>query len=258
MINPILEESAHLYIRRNEYAILHLAYLGALALVTVVAWPSRGFMEFFRLDTVPAVFEVVAIFELLALSGIGLMAGQDRLAPSQIIRYSEWLERTDLPVRTLLVGKLTAALVHTAILVIIGTPFLIVSAGPAGIPLRAAFASQWIVFVAALFCRIFGLFLSHIGEERYVIRVIGAWVFLAILYLITIGSMQSLNPIIALVRQHSETSQLVTSLDTVPFLQNPALLPTAYLFVGLAMTTAAYGLGLRHHRTRAQRRETVE
>jgi hypothetical protein len=215
-------------------------------------------MEFFRLNTVPAVFEVVTVFQLLMLSAVSLIAGQDRLAPSEIIRYSEWIERTTLPVRALFVGKVISALIHTVILVIVATPFVIVAAGPAGIPLRAAFASQWIVFVAALLCRIVGLLLSHVGEDHYVVRVIGAWVFLAILYLATIGSLQALNPIIALVRQHSETSLLVTSLAPVPFLKHPALAPTVYLSAGIAISTTAYGLTLSFHRKSAQRRESVE
>ena len=55
--------------------------------------------------------------------------------------------------------------------------------------------------------------LGELDAGVYVVRVIGAWIFLALLYLATIGSVQALNPIIALVRQHSETSLLVTSLD---------------------------------------------
>ena len=254
MMNPVLDESTRVYLRRKEYAFLHVGYMGVLALVTAAAWPASGYMSFFRLDSVPAVFDVVAIIELLSLSAISLFAGQDRLAASEIIRYSEWLERTRLPVTTLVAGKIVSALLHTVILVVISTPFVIVAAGPAGIPVRAALSSQWIVFMTALLCRTVGLLLSHAGEERYVVRVIGSWLFLALLYLVTIGADSPLNPLIALVRQYGESSPLVTSLDPLPIRNHPALLPTVYLLVGIAAATAAFAVTLYRHRSRAIRR----
>lgn len=252
-MNPIVEESARVYLRRKEYGFLHVAYIGALAAVTVLAWPSQGFMEFFRSGTVPAVFQVVTVVELLTLSAIGLYVGQDRLAASTIIRYSEWLERTELPVRTLFAGKLLSAALHTVLLVALGTPFLIIAAGPAGLPVRATLSAQWIILLVALLCRITGMLLCHLGEEHYFVRVVGPWVFLALLYLVTIGVLQTLNPVVALVRQYSEASALVSTVGPVPFLQHPALLPSVYLLGGSVIVAALFALGLARHRGRADR-----
>lgn len=252
-MNPIVEEAAQTYIHRREYGVLHSAYVGALAAVTVLAWPSQSLMEYFRSGSVPAVFEVVTIVELLALSVIGLVVGQDRLAAADVIRYTEWLERTRLPVSTLVSGKLVSALLHTVALVALGTPFVVIAAGPAGIPIRATLSSQWIILLVALFCRIIGMVLSHTGERYYFLRVVGAWVFLALLYLVTIGVLQSANPIVAVVRQYNEVSPLVSTLGPVPVARHPALVPSIYLLSASVIASALFAWSLAHHRKRAER-----
>ncbi|MEE8441096.1 MAG: hypothetical protein V3S41_05185 [Spirochaetia bacterium] len=253
-LNPIIEESINLHFRTHQFKVLHGVYIGAMAIVTVLLWPSRGFMEFFSTQTVPAAFEAIAIFQLIALSGISISVGLDRLAGSEIIRYSEWLERTRLPVRKLLVGKLIAAVIHTVVLIAIGSPFLYVSAGPAGIPVRAVISAQWVMFLVAMFCRMVGLFISLVGESREVLRITGSWVFLALLYLGTIQVFQPLNPIIAVVRQQNEASPLVSTVDPVPFSLHPAVPSSAYLLSGIILVVVAFGTAMYRHRSRAAKR----
>jgi hypothetical protein len=258
MNNPIVEESVRVYAAGREYGLLHLIYLALLAVFTILAWPSQSLMNFFRTGTMPAVFEVVTILELLAVSGISLFAGQDRLASNRIIRHSEWLEHTGVPIRTLLWGKLISAALHSLMLVVLATPFVLIASGPAGIPLRAALSTQWIVLLVSILCRLAGLLLSHIGEERYVVRVVGGWLFLALLFLVTIGVAQSLNPIIALVRQANEGSILVSTLTAVPLGLHPALVPTiGFTAISLALAVL-YAFTLKRHRDSATHRVSPE
>lgn len=206
MSNPILEEAAEVYIRRREYLIFHLAYAAAIALFTVLLWPTRGFMYFFRTETIPAAFQATVIAHVIIVSGVSLYAGLDRLAENQIIRYSEWLERTHLPVGILFRGKLAAGMVHTIFLVLMAAPFAVVAAGPAGVPLAAVVASEVIVLIVGLISRFAGMIISHLGETRYVLRVVGAWLFVALFFVVTVQAYQPMNPIAAVIAQHEDDS----------------------------------------------------
>jgi hypothetical protein len=250
-INPVVEESVNLHFRTRQFRVLHTVYIGALAAVTVVLWPSRGFMEFFSSQTIPAAFEAIVIFQLLAISGISVFLGLDRLAGTEIIRYSEWLEHTHLPVRALLGGKVAAALIHAFVLVAIGSPFLFILAGPGGIPLRAVFSAQWIIFLVALFSRFAGMFISVVGETRDVVRIVGSWIFLALFYMGTLQVLRPLNPIIAVVRQQNEQSPLVSTVGRVPLAIHPAVPSTIYLLSGMILILVASGLAMNRLRIRA-------
>ena len=250
-LNPVIEESINLHFTTHQFKVLHGIYIGSMVLVTVALWPSRGFMEFFSTQTVPAAFEAIVVFQLITLSGISVYVGLDRLAGSAIIRYSEWLERTRLPVRTLLIGKLISALIHTVVLVAVGAPFLFISAGPGGIPVRAVLSAQWIMLLVALFCRMVGMLISFVGESRDVVRIVGSWVFLALFYLGTIQVFQPFNPIIAVVRQQNELSPLVSTVGPVPFSLHPAVPSSAYLLSGMILVVGVFGTAMYRHRSRA-------
>lgn len=206
MRNPLLEEAGQIYLRRREYLLLHLAYLVAAAFLAVVLWPSQGLVYFFRTETVPASFQATTIMYVIGLTGMSLYIGMDKLAEEYIIRYSEWLERTSVPIGVLFTGKMAAAALHSVFLVAAGAPFAIVAAGPAGIPLRAVLATELIILLAAMTGRVGGMIVAYLGESRYVIRVVGGWVFLALLFLATIRILPALNPIVAVVRQYADES----------------------------------------------------
>lgn len=243
-ISPILEESFHVYFRTREYRRLHILYLLGLAVVTFLVWPSRGFMDFFSTDAVPSAFQVVLILQLLVLSAVTMYTGMDRVATGEIIRYSEWIGRTPVSPATLMAGKLIAGGIHTLLLVTLGLPFLVISAGPAGIPLRAVFSSVIVLLLVLALCRTVGMVISVVGEESDVTRIVGSWIFLAILYLGTIQILQPLNPIIAVSRQQDELSPLVSTVEPVPLIEHPALEPAAYTGAFLAIALLAFAVAL--------------
>lgn len=253
MRNPILEEAAALYLRRREYLLFHLLSLAGAAFFTFVLWPSRDFMYFFRTGSVPAVFQATLVAHVLGVTGLSLYAGLDRLADSQIIRHSEWLERTAIPTGVLARGKLLAATVHTAMLTVLALPFAVIAAGPAGISIRAVAASEVIVLLSGLAGRYAGMIISHLGETRYVVRVVGGWIFAALLFVATIQFYQPLNPIVAVVAQHAESSPLMridgrTNVATHPLVTSGApLLAVAIALAGL------YWFSLTRHRANAKR-----
>ena len=77
-LNPVIEESINLHFTTHQFKVLHGIYIGSMVLVTVALWPSRGFMEFFSTQTVPAAFEAIVVFQLITLSGISVYVGLDR------------------------------------------------------------------------------------------------------------------------------------------------------------------------------------
>jgi len=242
--NPLIEESAEVYVRRREYLTLHLFYIVGLAAFAIFLWPARGFMYFFRTETIPASFQATIIIHVIAVTGINLAIGLDRLAESQIIRYSEWLERTAVPIRVLFTGKIVSALAHTFFLVMAGVPFAVVAAGPAGIPMRVVAASEAIILLAGLTGRVAGMLISHIGESRYVVRVIGSWVFVALFFVVTVRAYPPLNPIVAVIAQHSE--------DALPG-ANPLLASGIPLAIAVTTLVALYWISLGRHRKLAER-----
>jgi hypothetical protein len=251
--NPILEEAAEVYLRRREYLLFHLSFLVGAAFFTFVLWPSRDFMYFFRTESVPAVFQATLVAHVLGVTGLSLYAGLDRLAEAQIIRHSEWLERTAIPVGVLARGKLLAATVHTTMLTVLAVPFAVIAAGPAGISVRAVVASEAIVLLSGLAGRYAGMLIAHLGETRYVVRVIGGWVFVALLFVATIQLYQPVNPIVAVIAQHAENSPLMQLESRANAATHP-LCTSGLPLLAIAMSLAGlYWFSLSRHRTHAER-----
>jgi hypothetical protein len=133
-------------------------------------------------------------------------------------------------------------------------PFLFIVAGPAGIPARAVLSVELVAFLAALFCRIVGMFINLIGENRDFFRVISSWFFLALIYLATIQLAPPLNPIIAVVRQQNEASPLVTTVGPVALDAHPVVPPMLYLLGGTVLALLGLVLGMRRRRAVASDR----
>lgn len=248
MKNPILEEAAEVYMRRREYLWFHVVYAAAIALFTVMVWPARGFMYFFRTESVPAVFQATVVVHVLVVTAVSIYVGLDRLADSQIIRYSEWLERTAIPVGALFRGKMTAAVVHTLFLTAVGVPFAIVAAGPSGTPIAAVLASETIVLLSGLAGRVAGMLISHVGEYRYVVRVVGAWLYIALLFVATVQLYRPLNPIVAVVRQHLESSPFMQPSEALPLPQNPLVASGVPMLILVLVLAGVYRITLARHR----------
>lgn len=246
MKNPVLEEAAGVYLRQREYAILHIVFAAASAFFLVTLWPSRSVVYFFRTGTIPSAFQAVAITQALAVTGLSLYAGLDRLAESRIIRHSEWLERTAIPIRTLATGKIVSGTLHTIFLTLLGLPIATIAAGPSGIVLEEVFATQLIVLLSGLVGRFAGMLLAHLGETRNAVRAIGVWIVVALLFVATIEIGPPANPVIGVLMQHS---------DVNPSGVSRPLLASSFSLAATALGLAVlYLLSLWRHRQLARRR----
>jgi hypothetical protein len=241
--NPLLEEAAEVYLRRREYVILHVIVLLGMALTTIGFWPSHSFLTFFRTETVPAVLQATLIIQGLGLTIIGFYVGLDRLAEKHIIRHSEWIERTTIPIGALFRGRIAAATIHMVLLSGAGLPFVVIAAGPAGSSLRVALAGTSLVFLSGLVGRFAGMLVSHLGERNYVVRVTGGWLFMAVFLVVTIQVYQPLNPVAAVVRVLDAPG------DTV-------ITSGAALAAAAILLAATYWESLARHRARSRREAT--
>ncbi len=238
--NPLVDEAAEVYLRRREFVILHVIVLFGMALTTVGFWPTHSFLTFFRTETVPAVLHATLIIQALGMTILGLYVGLDRLAESGIIRHSEWIERTTIPIGTLFRGRIAAATIHMFLLAAAGLPFVVIAAGPSGSPLPAALAGTLLVFLSGLVGRFAGMLVSHLGEQSYVVRVIGGWLFMAAFLVVTAQLYPPLNPVAAIIRVLD--SSVRTALES-----GVALLAVALLLA------AGYRESLARHRARSRR-----
>ena len=240
MRNPLFEEAVEVYVRRREFVILHLIVLLCMAFTTVGFWPTHSFLTFFRTETVPAVLQATLVIQVLGVTIFGLYVGMDRLADSGIIRHSEWIERTTIPIGTLFRGRVAAATIHTLLIAGAGLPFVVIAAGPAGSPLGAALGGTLIVFLSGLVGRLSGMLISHLGEQHYVVRVTGAWLFMAAFFVVTIQLAQPLNPVAAVM------NVLDAPADTI-------LVSGAALLAAALLLAAVYRESLARHRARTRR-----
>jgi hypothetical protein len=253
--NPVLEESVELLLYRREALKLHAGYLILLSVFLVIAWPARSYMYFFRTESVPPAFLANTVFLILLSALMSFYLGLDRMAHAQTMRYTEWIERTTVPVKTLASGKLTTAVVHTGILVLLGAPMLIASAGPSGVPLSVLPGLGLVIFLSTLSCRLAAMLVSHLGEESYVIRTVGIWVYVALLFVLSLRVFRPIHPIVAALEQIAvgapgalEGMQRETG--------NARAVGIISLSILIAVLAASYWISLHRHRVRAKRRRT--
>lgn len=253
MRNPILEEAAAVYLRRREFVLLHLGWIAGALLFTIFLWPSRGFMYFFRTETIPAVFQATSVAHVLAVSTLSLYLGMERLGEEHIIRYSEWIERTTLPVGVLFRGKLLVALVQTVFLTATLFPFALIAAGPAGAPPAAVLASTTVVLLAGLASRFAGMLVGHLGETRYALRVLGPWLYALLLFVATVQLYRPINPIVAVISQHAEDSPFMRPEASAALLDNPLVASGVPMLVLALALLVGYRASLFRHRADAIR-----
>lgn len=244
MPNPLLTEAVGVYLRRRQYVVLHVTVALTMTLAAVAFWPRHSFLHFFRTETQPLVLLATLIVQVVLVTVVSLAAGLDRIAGSAIIRHSEWLERTTLPIGVIVRGKLLAAVLHTAVLTLLGLPAAVVAAGPAGSGLAPVLAAQIVVLMSGTAARIAGLIVTHLGERNYVVRVTGGWIFTAILFVATITVYPPLNPIAGVARAPGAT-------DLDPVLESAGSLAGATLLLMIV-----YGISLARQRARTDRANT--
>ncbi len=241
MPNPLLTEAVAVYLRGRRYVVVHITVALTMALTAVAVWPHHSLLYFFRTGTQPLVLLATLIVQVVLVTGVSLAAGLDRIAGSAIIRHSEWLERTTLPIGVIVRGKLLAAVSHTAVLTLLGLPAAVVAAGPAGSGLAPVLAAQIVVFMSGSAARTAGMIIAHFGERNYVVRITGGWVFLALLFVATITVYPPLNPIAAVASAPGAT------------VLNPVLASAGSLAGATLLLMIVYRVSLARHRVKTER-----
>ena len=109
-------------------------------------------------------------------------------------------------------------------------------------------ASLVLLLLVALASRLAGMLISHVGERRYVIRVIGGWIYLALLYVATVQILPVLNPIVALVQQYGSTSPSTALSGSASIAPHPLLHPVIAMTGLILLVALLYVTGLLSHK----------
>jgi hypothetical protein len=127
---------------------------------------------------------------------------------------------------------------------------LVVAAGPSGVTLETVVVLLPLLFLTAFLCRVAGQIVSHYGEDSYFARTIAGWLFVALLFLVSIQVYRPINPIVVVTQQLQalEPGVNAAARQTIPLWES---------LVALAVLTGAliliYWYGLKRHRQRAER-----
>lgn len=197
-MRPILEESLRIYSSSVVYRRAHLLYLAIVSALVLVLWPSAPYIEFFKLSSYPPLYEVSAIAVLVLLVAGSMYVGKTSFAREQFVSNTDWVEKTSISVASLVAGRGVAGVLHALTLSALAFPFLVVAAGPSGVPIEAIGSTLLVVFVASLATRFCGMWIDAWLERRPVLAVLATWVALGLVFVLSIEVFPDMNPIVAI------------------------------------------------------------
>lgn len=197
-MRPILQESLRIYASSRAYRRAHLLYLGIVSALVLVLWPSAPYIEFFKLSSYPPLYEVAAISVLVLLVAGSMYVGKTSLAREKFVSNSDWLEKTSVPVAMLVAGRGVAGILHGLTLSALAFPFLVVAAGPSGVPIEAVGWTLVVIFVASLATRFCGMWIDAVLERRPILAVLATWAALGLVFVLSIEIFPDMNPIVAI------------------------------------------------------------
>jgi len=169
-VNPFVEEGLRAYFSHavilRTYVVL-LALLGAL----LFFWWPRGPVASSLFPTGgPRTFTVVAMGWLAGLAWLIARYGAEDYSSGSFIRLREYVTLTPVAISTVIAGKLAFSVLHTLFLLALGAPFALASLAVSGVPVVNAARALLVVGAAAVACRMLGLFLLIVLDERSLLR----------------------------------------------------------------------------------------
>jgi hypothetical protein len=256
-MRAIFEESLHLYSTNRVYRRAHLVYLLALAGLVVALWPNASYIEFFKLSSYPALFEVVGIGTLLLAAGGSMYVGKNSLGRDAFVTNTDWVEKTTLPIMSITGGRILIGILHTTFLAGVAFPLLVVAAGPSGVPIIAVLQTLLVVSVTSLASRFGGMFVDACLERRPILSVPATWLILGVIFVISIEVLPDMNPIVALT---SVSAEIDLSFASFRMALEPLYLRSVVLLGILATVFAVatfVALSARRRRYRKSRLQEV-
>jgi hypothetical protein len=191
-------ESMRLYFSERRILRSYLFAAGALGIVLLAMWPRSTIEASLRQVAASDTFTVVAVCLLLILLLLGARYGAEDFSPEAAVRLREYVTLTPVSLFSVIGGRLTFSALHTATLLLLGTPFLAASMAVGGAGLSEALPALAVIGTASLAARMCGLLALALVGPRQQLRNLLLFPGLAVVLIVTWLVVPWANPVHAL------------------------------------------------------------
>ena len=186
--SPLLREGARVYFSQPTILRSYLLLPCVLTVAALVGWPEGSLESALRAGSAANPFSVVSLAFLLLLVYLAGRYGAEDYAPESLASIRDYVTMTPTPVRSLVAGKVVFAFLHTAFMLALGAPFLLVALTVSGSRQGALGTAFAVLAGSALASRMYGLFLLSLLGPRKLLRsaafVGGAGAYLLVTFLV--------------------------------------------------------------------------
>jgi hypothetical protein len=228
---PLVQEGIKVYFSQALILRTYLLIPAALAVALIATWPQGPVESVLRAGAPMDPFTVVAVAFLLFLVYLGGRYGSEEYSPDSLGNLREYVTLTPASVGSLVAGKAAFAVLHTALLLALGAPFLLASLSVSGAPAGALGAGLATLASAGLAARMFGLFLLALLGQRKLLRSASFIGVFAAYLVVTFLAFPLASPVSALLALRAGDAAAVPHADLLAAL-------TLAAAIGLAGTTA--------------------
>ena len=185
---------------------LYFNYLLILSGITFISWPKGEYFDYLLSGNSPQTYSVVVIAALVVISYFSFRFGADEIKDQISHSISDWLTLTPLSAWRILSGRMALFALHTAFLVTVSAPFIVVPATISGISLQEMLWGFLILFTSAITYRTIGFFCLLALDEREfllhtILRIIFVFFMVAVIF-----PLPPASPILSLVSVSSMIS----------------------------------------------------
>jgi hypothetical protein len=197
--NPFLDEGTRIYFSQPSILRTYLVLVGLAGLALLVWWPRESLVTALRRGDAPDSFAAAAIGLYVALMYLGARYGSEAYAPDTVRRLQEYVTLTPVPLRSIVLGKVGFAFLHTVFLLALGAPLLLASLAVSGLEPGALLEAILVIGAATLAVRLYGLILLVLLDAHTGLRDAALLVGILAFFGLSIGLYPAANPVIALV-----------------------------------------------------------
>jgi hypothetical protein len=171
-----------------------LYFAAALGAALLAAWPRASLEAMIRTGASSDTFTVVAMAFLVCLLFLGARFGAQDFSPDPAVQLPEHVRLTDVSVLRLVGGRASFAILHTALLLLLGAPFLAAAAAVGGAGLPHVARALAVIGAAGLAGRAIGLLAHCVIGVRRPLRDVALYVFLIAILIATFLAATSASP----------------------------------------------------------------
>ena len=196
--NPFVVEGMRLYFSERRILRSYLFVVGALGLVLAAMWPRTTIEASLRAVAASDTFTVVAVCLLLLLLFLGARYGAEEFSPQGAERLREYVTLTPVSLFSVVGGRLLFSALHTAVLLLLGAPFLAAAMAVGGAGFLQALPVLAVVGTASIAAWMSGLLALALASRRQQQRDLLLFPLLAALLVVSWFAAPWANPVHAI------------------------------------------------------------